>query len=45
MSPKSPSQQIKTNPDIIELIDNLLDNHIFSEIAEMLNDQDIVRAR
>jgi len=39
MSPKSPSQQIKTNPGIIALIDNLLDNHIFSEIAEILNDQ------
>lgn len=39
ISPKSPSQQVKTNPDIIALIDNLLDNHIFSEIAEILNDQ------
>ncbi|MGO4570199.1 recombinase family protein [Rhizobium sp. 2YAF20] len=39
ISPKSPSQQIKTNPDIIELIDELLDNHIFSEIAEILNNQ------
>lgn len=38
MSPKSPSQQVKTNPDIIELIDTLLDNHIFSEIAEILNE-------
>jgi DNA invertase Pin-like site-specific DNA recombinase len=39
MSPKSPSQQVKTNPAIIELIDKLLDDHIFSEIAEILNDQ------
>jgi hypothetical protein len=39
MSPKSPSQQVKTNPEVIELIDNLLDHHIFSEIAEILNDQ------
>jgi DNA-binding transcriptional regulator YiaG len=39
MSPKSPSQQVKTNPDIIELIDKLLDDHIYSEIAEILNDQ------
>jgi hypothetical protein len=39
MSPKSPSQQVKTNPDVIKLIDTLLDDHIFSEIAEILNDQ------
>src|SRR5262249_46223420 len=30
MSPKPPSQQVKTNPAIIELIDKLLDDHIFS---------------
>ncbi|WP_246724816.1 hypothetical protein [Rhizobium leguminosarum] len=39
ISPKSPSQQVKTNPDIIVLIDKLLDDHIFSEIAEILNNQ------
>ncbi|WP_259668090.1 hypothetical protein [Rhizobium lentis] len=39
ISPKSPSQQVKTNPDIIGLIDKLLDDHIFSEIADILNNQ------
>ncbi len=39
ISPKSPSKQVKTNPDIIALIDKLLDDHIFSEIADILNNQ------
>ncbi|MCQ1774773.1 hypothetical protein NOI24_26070 [Neorhizobium galegae] len=39
ISPKSPSQQVKTHPDVIQLIDKLLDVHIFSEIAEILNNQ------
>ena len=40
MSPKSSAQQIKTQPGIIELVDRLLDDHIYSEIAELLNRQD-----
>ncbi|MGV2164067.1 transposase [Rhizobium sp. L80/93] len=45
ISPRSPSQQVKTNPDIIVLIDKLLDDHIFSEIAEIINNRDTVPAR
>ncbi len=40
MSPKSSAQQIKTQPGIIELVDRLLDDHIYSEIAELLNRQE-----
>lgn len=39
MSPKSSSQQIKTRPGIVEMVDKLLDDHIYSEIAELLNRQ------
>jgi len=38
-SPKSSAQQVKTQPDIVELVDKLLDEHIYSEIAELLNKQ------
>ena len=37
MSPKSSAQQVKTQPGIVELVDKLLDKHIYSEIAELLN--------
>jgi DNA invertase Pin-like site-specific DNA recombinase len=36
-SPKSSAQQVKTPPGIVELVDRLLDDHIYSEIAELLN--------
>jgi len=39
MSPKSSAQQVKTQPGIVELVDKLLDDHIYSEIAELLNQQ------
>ena len=39
LSPKSSAQQIKTQPGIVELVDKLLDDHIYSEIAELLNQQ------
>ena len=39
MSPKSSAQQVKTPPGIVELVDKLLDNHIYSEIADILNQQ------
>jgi DNA invertase Pin-like site-specific DNA recombinase len=39
LSPKSSAQQIKTQPGIVELVDRLLDDHIYSEIAELLNQQ------
>ena len=39
LNPKSSGQQVKTPPTIVELVDKLLDNHIYSEIAEILNQQ------
>jgi hypothetical protein len=36
-NPKSPSEQVKTSPEIVTLIDQLLNDHIYSEIAEILN--------
>jgi hypothetical protein len=39
MSPKSSAQQVKTQPGIVELVDKFLDKHIYSEIAELLNQQ------
>jgi hypothetical protein len=39
LSPKSSSQQVKTQPRIVEAIDKLLDDHIYSEIAERLDQQ------
>ena len=39
VNPKSSTQQVKTPPRIVELVDQLLDNHIYSEIAAMLNAQ------
>lgn len=38
-NPKSSAQQIKTPPEIVELVDKLLDEHIYSEIAAMLNER------
>ena len=38
-NPKSSAQQIKTPPKIIALVDKLLDDHIYSEIADILNEQ------
>jgi DNA invertase Pin-like site-specific DNA recombinase len=38
-NPKSPAEQCKTVPKILTLVDNLLDKHIYSEIAEILNEQ------
>ena len=37
MSPKSSAEQVKTQASIVELVDKLLDDHIYSEIAEHLN--------
>lgn len=38
-NPKSSAQQIKTPPEIVELVDKLLDEHVYSEIADMLNER------
>jgi len=40
-NPKSSAQQVKTRPEVIELVDKLLDDHIYSEIAEVLNQRGI----
>jgi hypothetical protein len=38
-NPKPSGEQVKTPPVIIKLVDKLLDNHIYSEIADILNQQ------
>ena len=38
-NPKSSAQQVKTPPAIVQLVDKLLDNHIYSEISDILNEQ------
>jgi DNA invertase Pin-like site-specific DNA recombinase len=38
-NPKSSAQQVKTDPKVVELVDTLLDNHIYPEIADILNDR------
>ena len=39
LNPRSSAQQVNTAPKIIQLVDKLLDNHIYSEIADILNQQ------
>lgn len=36
-NPKSSAQKVKTPPAIVALVDQLLDHHIYEEIAEVLN--------
>lgn len=38
-NPKSWGEMVKTPPRIVELVDQLLDDHIYSEIADLLNKQ------
>jgi len=38
-NPKSSAQQIKTRPEIVQLVDQLLDRHVYSEIAAILNER------
>jgi len=38
-NPKSSAQQVKTNSEIVALVDQLLDDHIYSEIADLLNER------
>ncbi|MFJ1260863.1 recombinase family protein [Cupriavidus sp. CuC1] len=38
-NPKSSAQQVKTRPEVLELIDKLLDSHTCSQIADILNEQ------
>ena len=39
LNPKSSAQQVKTQPTIVALVDQLLDDHIYSEIADLLNER------
>jgi hypothetical protein len=39
LNPKSSPQQVKTPPQIVELADQLLDHHVYSEIAAILNER------
>lgn len=36
-NPKSSAQQVKTKPEVVELVDSLLDDHVCAEIADILN--------
>jgi DNA invertase Pin-like site-specific DNA recombinase len=38
-NPKSSAQQVQTPPQLIQLVDKLLDEHIYSEIADILNEK------
>jgi hypothetical protein len=38
-NPKTSAQQIKTRPEVVQLVDQLLDQHVYSEIAAILNDR------
>jgi DNA invertase Pin-like site-specific DNA recombinase len=38
-NPKSSAQKVKTPSEIVELVDRLLDDHIYSEIADLLNER------
>jgi DNA invertase Pin-like site-specific DNA recombinase len=40
-NPKSSAQQVKTQQMVIELVDKLLDDHVYSEIADILNQKGI----
>ena len=37
-NPKSSAQQIKTRPEVVHRVDELLDHHVYSEIATILNE-------
>lgn len=37
LNPKSSAQQIQTRPEVVKLVDQLLDDHVYSEIADILN--------
>jgi DNA invertase Pin-like site-specific DNA recombinase len=40
-NPKSSAQQVKTQPEVVELVDTLLDHYIYPEIADILNEHGI----
>jgi DNA invertase Pin-like site-specific DNA recombinase len=40
-NPRSSAQKVKTSAQIVELVDQLLEDHIYSEIANILNERDL----
>lgn len=40
-NPRSSAQQVQTQAEIVELVDQLLDDHAYSEIANILNERDL----
>jgi DNA invertase Pin-like site-specific DNA recombinase len=40
-NPKPSWQKVKTSPQIVELVDRLLDEHLYAEIADILNARDL----
>jgi len=45
LNPKSSAQQVKTQPKLVDLVDKLLDDHIYSEIADLLRGATSMRLR
>jgi hypothetical protein len=39
VNPKSSAQKVKTPPQVVELVDGLLDDHVYADIAGILNDR------
>src|SRR5215469_12996901 len=39
LNPRTSAQQIQTHKEIVELVDKLLDDHVYSEIADILNER------
>ena len=39
LNPRTSAQQIQTQKEIVELVDTLLDDHVYSEIADILNER------
>jgi recombinase-like zinc beta ribbon protein len=39
LNPKSSAQQIQTQPEVVKLVDQLLDHHVYTEIADILNER------
>ncbi len=42
LNPKSSAQQVKTQPRVVELVDKLLDEYTYAEVAARLNEQGIL---
>ncbi len=39
LNPRTSAQQIQTQKEIVELVDKLLEDHVYSEIADILNER------